>query len=494
MPLQKIHQQRIGLVAGTILTVVSLLVGVTVFIVMQRHAEALLSTSLQSSLQNRVQLTRAEIGAGFDRTMVVANRPLLIDQIQRANAGTYDAAAQSDINRVARSFLHTGLSAVAVFDKNGRELAHAGVFAQKVKLAVPLNLPGQVQLMWNGQLVLHAVVDMQEAGRVVGKVITEVSLPTTTGAFKDASRLGKTVGLALCVPFGLKMQCFPTTLNPLVMTLSQRSPNGDLLPMAHALTGETGFVTTHDYRHQEVGAAYAPVGDLGLGMVLKMDSAELYAPVWNQLRYLIPLLLGVLIIALLLLRWLLTPLVVNLIRSNAELEHIAHYDGLTGLPNRALLADRIQQAIAQSKRRKQSMAIVYIDLDGFKAVNDKHGHDVGDELLRTVAQRLKIAMRASDTLARIGGDEFVAVLVDLEQPQDCETVLARLLQTAADLVTVGDAVLQVSASIGVTLYPQDEAEADHLMRHADQAMYIAKQTGKNRYHLFDVALDTAVKP
>jgi diguanylate cyclase (GGDEF)-like protein/PAS domain S-box-containing protein len=176
-----------------------------------------------------------------------------------------------------------------------------------------------------------------------------------------------------------------------------------------------------------------------------------------------------------------------------QLERFAHFDALTGLPNRVLLADRLQQAILQSQRRGLSLAVLYLDLDGFKAVNDQHSHSVGDELLIALAQRMKSALRDGDTLARIGGDEFVAVLADLEQAQDFEAVIHRLLQAAAEPVVLGNAILQVSASIGVTQYPQDASDADQLMRHADQAMYTAKLSGKNRCHHFDVAQDAAVK-
>ncbi len=176
-----------------------------------------------------------------------------------------------------------------------------------------------------------------------------------------------------------------------------------------------------------------------------------------------------------------------------QLEHIAYHDALTSLPNRVLLSDRLQQAMIQSQRRGMALAVAYLDLDGFKAVNDKYGHDVGDEMLIALSQRMKTALREGDTLSRIGGDEFVAVLVDLESAQDCEPVLARLLQAAADPVTVGGILMQISVSIGVTLYPQDEADADQLMRHADQAMYTAKQEGKNRYHIFDVAHDAQIQ-
>jgi len=176
-----------------------------------------------------------------------------------------------------------------------------------------------------------------------------------------------------------------------------------------------------------------------------------------------------------------------------QLEHIAHYDALTDLPNRMLLGDRLQQAIAQSQRRGQSVAVVYLDLDGFKAINDTCGHDAGDQFLIALAGRLKATLREGDTLARIGGDEFVAVLVGLDQVQECEPVLRRLLQVASEKLQVGSMQMQVSASIGVTVYPTDGAEPDLLMRHADQAMYQAKQAGKNRFQMFDLAHDVAMQ-
>lgn len=318
MQSSKNHPHRISLVAGVLLIIVALLVGTTVFFVMLRYAESLLSNGLQSSLQSRVQLTLTELGAGFDRTRLIATRPLLMDQIQQVNTGADQGAVTAELERIAPSFLLAGFTAIALFDKNGRELAHAGTFTQQAELAIPLNFPGRVQLLWNKHFLLRVEVDMKQQGGVVGKVMTETLLPATMGALNDAKHLGKTGELGLCAPFGLKLQCFPTTLHSQVMTLSNRSAKGDLLPIAHALSGETGFATASDYRDQKVAAAYAPVGNLGLGMVLKIDSAELYAPVWRELRYLIPLLFGLLVIALLLLRWQLIPLVRRLVRSEAE--------------------------------------------------------------------------------------------------------------------------------------------------------------------------------
>ncbi len=176
-----------------------------------------------------------------------------------------------------------------------------------------------------------------------------------------------------------------------------------------------------------------------------------------------------------------------------ELEHGAHFDALTDLPNRLLLSDRLHQAMTQCQRRNQHLAVLYLDLDGFKSINDQFGHEAGDALLVAVSRRMQAALREVDTLARMGGDEFVAVLTGMESMQDCIPLVLRLLKTCAEPVSIQGRNLQVTASIGVTMYPQDNAEADQLMRHADQAMYEAKQNGRNRFHLFDSAQDAEVK-
>ena len=176
-----------------------------------------------------------------------------------------------------------------------------------------------------------------------------------------------------------------------------------------------------------------------------------------------------------------------------RLERMAHFDGLTGLPNRVLLADRLQQAMALVQRSETSLAVAFLDLDGFKAINDKYGHALGDEFLIALAQRMKTVLRDGDTLARLGGDEFVVVLVAQKGSQDFCPIVGRILQAAAGTVTIGTTALKVTASVGISVYPQDDSDADQLIRHADQAMYIAKQAGKNRYHFFDVERHVAVK-
>ena len=168
-----------------------------------------------------------------------------------------------------------------------------------------------------------------------------------------------------------------------------------------------------------------------------------------------------------------------------RLEHLAHFDALTQLPNRMLLGDRMQLAMAQTERSSKMLAVCYLDLDNFKPINDEFGHSVGDYLLIDVAQRLKTCVRAGDTVARLGGDEFVLLIANLEDLHECELAMGRIINALAQPFRVSQRQVSIAASIGVTLYPHDGADSDTLLRHADQAMYAAKQAGRNRYHLFD---------
>lgn len=625
MQRREVNQQRISLVAGSILIAVTVLAGVMVFYVMQRHAENLLRSNLRASLQNRVEWSQSEIQGGFSRIRTIVDRPFMIEQLGRVSVHADDRAALDGLNRFAvPTVLQTGISAVAIFDKDGRELAHGGAFVRQPELAVPLNLPGRPRLLWKNGFLLRSSVDVLSAERVIGRVVAETALPGITATFKTASSLGKTGEQALCASAGTDMLCFPTTLNPHVMTLAKRSSEGVLLPMTYALEGDTGFITARDYRHQNVVAAYSPIGELGLGMVLKIDSAELYAPVWNQLRYLLPLTAAVLAVALLLLRWQLTPLVTRLVRSErkardafmqlhdsenrvqavldnvdegiisiastgtielfnpgaermfgyrskdvignnvsmlmpepyrsehdgylerylhtgeaqvigigrelaaqrsdgetfpielrlsefhfegrrqfigimrdiserkaaeAKIIHLAHYDALTDLPNRGLVQDRIQQAIASARRSGAQFAVMFIDLDKFKSINDTLGHDVGDRLLQMVAHRLTGALRAGDTVGRQGGDEFIVLLASLSAAEDSALVAKKILGVLSAPFTINGQDLRSDGSIGIAVYPQDGDDVETLLKNSDTAMYHAKEAGRGNYQFFAQAMN-----
>ena len=621
------HQHRIVLVAGAILIAVALFTGMLVFYIMQRHAESLLSSSLQLSLQNREELAKAEIQRGIEKIVTIATRPLLIEQFQHTNAQTDIITAHMVLAQAAQSFLLTGLSAVALYGNKGEMLANAGTFARQPALIVPLNTTyPHIQLISADQLLLHAEINIVADGQVIGKVVAESPLSTFSFMFKSARNLGKTGELALCAPAGVNMQCFPTTLNPRVLTVAKRTPQGVALPMTHALEGETGFISAKDYRRQNVVAAYTPVGNLGLGMVLKMDSAELFAPIWQQLNALLPILIGVIVLALLSLRLLLTPLVNRLVRSEqkarrtsaslhdseerirallnnvdegivsiaangnielfnpgaerifgygnaevlgqnismlmpepqrsahdkyiehylltgeaqiigkgrevtalrkngeifpmdlrvsefalagrrqfigimrditerkateAKITHLANHDGLTNLPNRNLVQDRIQQTIAWAQRSGHQFAVMFIDLDKFKFINDSLGHDTGDVLLQTVAQRLTASLRMGDTVGRQGGDEFIVLLASLSVPEDAALVAQKILNSVAGPYLINGHELHTSASVGIAVYPQDGDNVEMLLKNSDTAMYHAKDAGRGNYQFFTQAMNAA---
>jgi len=172
-------------------------------------------------------------------------------------------------------------------------------------------------------------------------------------------------------------------------------------------------------------------------------------------------------------------------KENEErLYHLAHYDQVTELPNRILFQDRLRQALAHARRDSGQVAVMFLDLDGFKEVNDRLGHRDGDELLRQVAGRLSGALREADTVARFGGDEFTVVLSQLEDPAAAEAVAEKLLAAIEPPYQLPHGDARISASIGVAIFPQHAREPDSLVKYADLAMYRAKQAGKGRHCLY----------
>jgi diguanylate cyclase (GGDEF)-like protein len=181
-------------------------------------------------------------------------------------------------------------------------------------------------------------------------------------------------------------------------------------------------------------------------------------------------------------------------RANDQLEHLAHYDILTDLPNRVLLQDRLSQAIELAHRQGRQLAVLFMDLDQFKHINDSLGHAVGDQLLQSVAQRLKTCVRHSDTVSRQGGDEFVLLLPFIGHPEDAALSAQKMLTALAEPHRLRQHDLHASVSIGISVYPDDGQDTETLIKNADAAMYNAKENGRNTYSFFRQTMnDRAVK-
>ena len=174
----------------------------------------------------------------------------------------------------------------------------------------------------------------------------------------------------------------------------------------------------------------------------------------------------------------------------AQVSHMASHDALTGLPNRALLTDRLAQAIALARRHDTRVALMYLDIDHFKNINDSLGHAVGDTLLQAVAARLLECVRGSDTVCRQGGDEFVVLLPEIDAVRDATLIAEKLIAAMAQPFAIDAKQLHITLSIGVSVYPDDGNDADVLLRHADTAMYHAKKSGRNQYQPFSAEMNT----
>lgn len=171
-------------------------------------------------------------------------------------------------------------------------------------------------------------------------------------------------------------------------------------------------------------------------------------------------------------------------RMQDRMDHLAHHDQLTGLPNRTLFYDRLQQALVLARRREQQLALFYLDLDGFKAVNDRHGHEEGDHLLKMVAQRLASCVRESDTVARMGGDEFTVLLLDPAGAEAAQRVACVILELLSRPFVHEGVTSTLGVSIGISFYPQDGEDPDQLLFRADAAMYQVKNGSKNHFQFW----------
>jgi diguanylate cyclase (GGDEF)-like protein/PAS domain S-box-containing protein len=177
-----------------------------------------------------------------------------------------------------------------------------------------------------------------------------------------------------------------------------------------------------------------------------------------------------------------------LLQQKEALDHQAHHDALTQLPNRLLFSDRLEQGIAKAKRNNSKLALLFIDLDHFKEINDSLGHNIGDEVLKKVTKRLLDAIRKQDTIARLGGDEFTVIIEELKQGQDASRLAQKILEVLAEPIIVEENILYVSSSIGISLYPSDGTSAQDLLKYADSAMYRAKKEGRNNFQFYSAEM------
>ena len=614
------HGRGILSMVAAALVVVTIVAGAMAFAFMQGRVEQMTTESLVRLHSDRARLFTNVILQNTLLASSVATLPSAVAPLRSLQRAPGDPAARAQLQEVARSYLPSGGSAWLAFYREGQLLAEAGSQAPQPEMTVALRGTIRRELLWSQGFHLRTRLAVRDGERVLGEVVLERSLDVLTLLTADANQWGETGEMMLCALDSNPFRCFPGRFLNQPFDVPRSAENRPSL-VAQALKDDPGVIAMPDFRGQQVLAAYGPVGNYGLGMVLKMDRAELYAPVRRQLQIVMLSLAVMVALSLWLVHGRLRPLLRQLVESQqaaqanearflaaaesspdafyildsvregrnivdfrvtyvnengaklfsslpkdrligqrlceavplireggffekyrrvaetgeslleefqtaspglsaAWLSHqvvrlgdgvaitsrdiserkameerfkyMAQNDALTGLPNRALFLDRLEQAIARARRSKRPMAMMFLDVDHFKTVNDTLGHAAGDELLRAFAGRLKSCVRRNDTVARLGGDEFTIILEELNIPQDSETVAHKIAAALRAPIKLADREVTITSSIGIANYfdaASNELSPGALLEQADQALYGAKRGGRNGYAIYTPGME-----
>jgi len=316
-------EKRISLISGAILLTLTVAAGLSVYGVMRKQAETQLSLSLQQNTEARARMVEHEIVQHLTNAAAASNRASLQDQMQALAQRPANQAVLRDLESSLRSFLPLGFHALALYDRSGRELARAGPMEIQSELSVPLNLPYRSRLEWDGGLMVVTTVDIYKAGQPLGALVAMRRMPETMRVITDLKNLAESAELHLCAAEDSHYAaCFPTKNSPRIAVHLPRSEAETATPMSLALTGSSGFIVSRNSRGERSAAAYLPVGGLGLGMVLRINTAELYEPIQDQARYVLPILLLLLVGGGILMRWQVMPILRQLVVSEARAQEL----------------------------------------------------------------------------------------------------------------------------------------------------------------------------
>jgi diguanylate cyclase (GGDEF)-like protein len=319
--------------------------------------------------------------------------------------------------------------------------------------------------------------------KLIGVVVAEFSVDELFYLLQDYSGLGSSGETLL----GKRNNEKIIFLNPLrhdpnaAMRRSVKISGKIGIPVIMGSTGHNGSSVSVDYRGVSVLAAwrYVPISDWG--MVAKIDTDEALKPLKSMRDSIASTALFILIIGIIIS----FKMTKNLIRPVDHLETYAHVDSLTGLPNRKLLMGLLEQVLKKAQLKGSIVALMFLDLDGFKGVNDTYGHEMGDLLLKSVAQRLTNCIRQSDTVARLGGDEFIVLLCGAQNISNVIKIADTIIQKLNEEFNINNTSINIGASIGISIFPNNTSNPDEMLQMADKAMYEAKNDGKNHYKFSD---------
>lgn len=591
---------RVLTVAAAVLVLVLAGAGISSLVLLQSMSRRDAITELTLRRDERTHYIAMLIADALARGRDLAARPELATMLRTGSAGALPSLPQA-------------FRSLRLQRPDGRVAATLGS-PQPLSLQLAVRLPGTIgaQLIWSDGFYLQQRLPVRSRGANIGEAVVEQPLPLLVAIGIETASWGATGEMGLCGRTDTThpvLACFPLRMLKQPFELSTRF-HAMARPMTLAVKGQSGAEIATDYRGQRVLAAYGPVPGTGLGLVVKMDTSELYAFTRRQLEVMLPLLAALVVAGLFLLYWQVRPLVQDLVRSRNDalrnearfraaasssldaffifeaerdpasggiadfhltfandnaarlagaaragddlrdmpllahsgfheafarvlstqralddempladqpdlwwhrqivalgdgvamtvrdiserkrdeqnLRHLAQRDPLTGLANRRTFLARLGHAMATSRRLRHQalLAVLFLDLDRFKRVNDALGHAQGDRLLQIVAHRLGGCVRHADTVARIGGDEFTLLLENLEGPEDAERVVHCIFRSLDDPVLLDNAAVRTRASIGVAYYAGENLAPHELVARADTALYEAKRAGRNDFRVF----------
>lgn len=474
------EEWHLTIIAGEILAVIALVAGLTGFAILQQSSEAAFADALEDNLADRLRSFNGSIREAMVTNAMVAVRPVLARVVDRFNA-VPDDEALAQLQSSAAALMRFGYRYVTYRNRAGDVVATAGDEPSRLDVTVRLNTGDAASLEWSERgFLLVQRLPMPLGDTVVGSVTVARYLPSLTVAYHNIAHIGTTADTRMCALRGDNGSCFPAALEPTIANRTSLS-----VAMTKALAGTQGRMQYRDYRGQHVVAAYGPIGTLGLGLVLKIDVAELYAPIRRELEIALPILLLLVAIGTLCLRTQITPFA-------RRLRELATLDGLTGALNRRAFLRSAETELGVARRYGRPLTVMMLDADHFKKVNDVHGHDVGDAVLKALAATCRKELRDVDLFGRLGGEEFAVALP--ETPVGPARLVAeRLRKALADLeIAAGKTTLRFTVSIGVCALARPSDTIEGLLKIADGALYASKQGGRNRVTVADAEAPATV--
>ena len=470
-----------------LVTSIVVIVALIAFGLSQGRTQEIMMDQMGLVAKDKRTLFETVISSAYGKALLASERPVMAATLAGPLRNVASQPPALDrLNAAVRSLVKRDFSAFSVSDLDGKVVASAGKFVVAPEQRIKLLGKQGVELLWDDGYVLRTDLPVLEGDRPVGHTASEQRLDDLTKIHWDASHGAGTNDMVVCARNGNRQQCFPFRWSA-TSGFFPAYLDGKPLPLTRASSGETAVDITTDFRRQRVMAALGPIGDTGLGMAVKRDMVDLYAPIRKQFFNTLPFLVLLILASIAVTRAKLHPLVESLNEASEKMRAMALTDPLTGLPNRALFNDRLQSSMLRSKRSKNMMALMFVDLDKFKTVNDKHGHNKGDDVLKWCAAQLKLAVRESDGVARLGGDEFTVILENVSNVEIVERVAQNIIDAIArykiSFPTIE--VADFGASIGIALYKDDARSPKELIEAADSALYSCKHAGRASFCVAD---------